>query len=432
MTANVKQTPGVGSFAIKSGKVSIVMSRASRDRRILIYSHDTFGLGHLRRCRAIAHALVEEYKNLSVIILTGSPIIGSFDFRARVDFIRIPGVIKLRSGKYTPLNLHIDIAETLAMRASIIHHTAEIFNPDIFIVDKEPLGLHGEIKSTLELLKERGTQLVLGLRDVLDDPSLLLPEWRRKNVLPALKDIYDDIWIYGLSEIWDPLADIEMPQAVRDKVSFTGYLPRSIPQVPALLPMTEPMEEPYLLVTPGGGGDGDGMIDWVLRAYECDSPPPLNALLVFGPFMQPEIQAQFHLRVNALPRVKAIIFDTHLEPLMSAADGIVAMGGYNTYCEILSFDKPALIIPREVPRMEQLLRARRADELGLATMLRDNGERNSLVMADALRKLPGRTPPSKASIPGLLDGFINVNRMVKQRLTKQPGDAVIAGSLQTG
>ena len=26
--------------------------------RVLIYSHDTFGLGHLRRCRAIAHALV--------------------------------------------------------------------------------------------------------------------------------------------------------------------------------------------------------------------------------------------------------------------------------------------------------------------------------------------------------------------------------------
>ena len=408
------------------------MSRSARDRRILIYSHDTFGLGHLRRCHAIAHALVEEYKHLSVIILTGSPIIGSFDFRARVDFIRIPGVIKLRSGKYTPLNLHIDIAETLAMRASIIHHTAEIFNPDIFIVDKEPLGLHGEVHETLKLLKERGTQLVLGLRDVLDDPSLLLPEWREKNVLPALQDLYDDIWIYGLEDIWDPLADIEMPQAVRDKVSFTGYLPRSVPQVPGLRPMTEPMEEPYLLVTPGGGGDGDGMIDWVLRSYECGTPPPLNALLVFGPFMQPEIQAQFQLRVNALPRVKAIIFDTHLEPLMAAAAGIVAMGGYNTYCEILSFDKPALIIPREVPRMEQLLRARRADELGLATMLRDNGERNPEIMAEALRKLPRRTPPSKASIPGLLDGFINVNRMVKQRLTKQPGDAVIAGSRQTG
>ena len=407
------------------------MSQARRDRRILIYSHDTFGLGHLRRCRAIAHALVEEYKHLSVIILSGSPIIGSFDFRARVDFIRIPGVIKLRSGKYTPLNLHIDIAETLAMRASIIHHAAKIFNPDIFIVDKEPLGLHGEVHDTLVMLKKRGTRLVLGLRDVLDDPSLLLPEWRRKNVLPALNDLYDEIWIYGLSEIWDPLADIEMPQSVRDKVSFTGYLPRSIPKVPPLLPMTEPMEEPYLLVTPGGGGDGDGMIDWVLRAYECGSPPPLDALLVFGPFMQPEIQAQFHLRVNALQRVKAIIFDTHLEPLMASAAGIVAMGGYNTYCEILSFDKPGLIIPREVPRMEQLVRARRAEELGLVTMLRDNGERNPEIMAEALRRLPHRPVPSKSFIPGLLDGFLNVNRMVKPHLDARREDVEIA-SRKTG
>ena len=408
------------------------MKRASRDRRVLIYSHDTFGLGHLRRCRAIAHALVEEYKNLSVIILSGSPIIGSFDFRARVDFIRIPGVIKLRSGKYTPLNLHIDIAETLAMRASIIQHAAEIFDPDIFIVDKEPLGLHGEVHDTLTMLKKRGTQLVLGLRDVLDDPSLLQPEWRRKNVLPALLDLYDDIWIYGLQDIWDPLADIGMPPEVLDKVSFTGYLPRVIPSIPPLLPMTEPMEEPYLLVTPGGGGDGDGMIDWVLRAYECGSPPPLNALLVFGPFMQPEIQAQFQLRVNALPRVKAIIFDTHLEPLMASAAGIVAMGGYNTFCEILSFDKPGLIIPREVPRMEQLVRARRADELGLVTMLRDNGERIPEIMAAALRDLPYRPPPSKVVIPGLLDGFINVNRMVEPRLAMQPSDAEVDSARQTG
>ena len=44
--------------------------------RVLIYSHDSFGLGHLRRCRTIAHALVEKYKSLSVLIISGSPIIG--------------------------------------------------------------------------------------------------------------------------------------------------------------------------------------------------------------------------------------------------------------------------------------------------------------------------------------------------------------------
>ena len=32
---------------------------------------------------------------------------------------------------------------------SIIRHTAEIFEPDLFIVDKEPLGLRGEVRTTL-------------------------------------------------------------------------------------------------------------------------------------------------------------------------------------------------------------------------------------------------------------------------------------------
>ena len=103
------------------------MEENLRHKRVLIYSHDTFGLGHLRRCRTIAHSLVEADKDLSVLILSGSPIIGSFDFKARVDFVRMPGVIKLRNGEYTSLNLHIDITETLKIRASIIRHTADIF-----------------------------------------------------------------------------------------------------------------------------------------------------------------------------------------------------------------------------------------------------------------------------------------------------------------
>ncbi len=85
--------------------------------RILMYSHDTFGLGHLRRCRTIAHALVEHFKGLHVLIISGSPIAGAFDFRARVDFVKIPSVIKLYNGEYTSIARHIDLQETLEMRA---------------------------------------------------------------------------------------------------------------------------------------------------------------------------------------------------------------------------------------------------------------------------------------------------------------------------
>ena len=114
------------------------MGRNTGDARVLIYSHDTFGLGHLRRCRTIAHSLVARTNRLSVLILSGSPIIGSFDFASRVDFVRVPGVIKLRNGEYSSSSLDLDIAEVVDMRASIVRHTAEVFDPDVFVVDKEP------------------------------------------------------------------------------------------------------------------------------------------------------------------------------------------------------------------------------------------------------------------------------------------------------
>ena len=390
----------------------------NRDARVLIYSHDTFGLGHLRRCLTIAHALVDQNKDMSVIILTGSPIIGSFNFRARVDFVRIPGVIKLRSGDYTPLSLLIDIDETLAMRDSIIQHTADIFDPDIFIVDKEPLGLRGEVTHTLKMLKERGTHLVLGLRDIMDDPVHLIPEWERKKAVPALRDLYDSIWVYGLPQICDPLEGIELPKSVRRKMTYTGYLHRTLPHGTPAHWTLQKIEAPYLLVTTGGGGDGEEVIDWVLRAYENDKALPHPALLVLGPFMHSDRQAEFIQRANKLPNVEAITFDAQIEHLMAPALGVVAMGGYNTFCEILSFDKRAVIVPRTQPRMEQFIRAKRAEELGLSAMLEDDEARDWKRMATALRQLPQQALPSEVVVPGLMDGLENVNRLASQAIAR--------------
>jgi predicted glycosyltransferase len=385
-------------------------------KRVLIYSHDSFGLGHLRRCRAIAHSLVEGDTSLSVLILSGSPIIGSFDFRSRVDFVRIPGVIKLRNGEYVSLNLHIDIEETLAMRSSIMRHTAEIFDPDMLIVDKEPLGLRGEMRPTLDLLRGRGTPLVLGLRDVMDDPGALESEWERKNAIPALWEYYNEIWVYGLPQICDPLAGIDLPKSVRRRMVYTGYLRRQVPAAAAAAPQLGLADGEFLLVTPGGGGDGDGLIDWVLAAYEqdCGRLPP--ALIVFGPFMLPERQAAFAARAERLDNVNTLTFEARLEHLIARARGIVAMGGYNTFCEILSFDKPALIVPRTTPRLEQFIRAQRAAELGLAAMLPDDHDRDPAIMAAALLQLTQQKPPSAVVIPGLLDGMASVNRLAQKWL----------------
>jgi len=398
----------------------------SRNRRVLIYSHDSFGLGHLRRCRAIAHSLVEHDPHVSVLILSGSPIIGNFEFRDRVDFVRLPGVIKLQNGEYTALKLSLDIEDTVALRAAIIRHTAEAFDPEVFIVDKEPHGLRGEVLDTLHFLKQRGTTLVLGLRDIMDDPHLLAPEWKSKNVMPALEELYDSIWVYGLPQICDPLEGIDVPASVRRKMVFTGYLRRHLPST-GIMPAEFPFAgRPYILVTAGGGGDGRAMLDWVLRAYENDPDLPVPAYFVFGPFLDADQQAAFAARVDRLDNVESITFDTHPEALIDDAAGIVAMGGYNTFCEILSFDKRALIIPRTSPRLEQFIRASRAQDYGLAHMLVDDAVDTALprmpdwrVMATALRHLPQQALPSQSVLPGLLDGLDNVNRLVDMAMGRR-------------
>ncbi len=409
------------------------MSPNSGQTRLLIYSHDSFGLGHLRRCRAIAHSLVDNQQGLSVLILSGSPIIGSFDFRSSVDFVRIPGVVKLRTGGYTTLGLDIGIEDAMAIRETIIRNTAEVFNPNIFLVDKEPLGLRGEVGDTLEMLKAKGSRLVLGLRDVMDDPGKLTDEWERKMAIPALRDIYDDIWVYGLPEICNPLEGVgNIPKSVEDKLTYTGYLRRtSVPSVNPSSMSGTGIQEPFILVTPGGGGDGASLVDWVMRAYEHDPDIPHQAFIVFGPFMHIDQQSDFKTRAERIAKIHVATFDSNLENLVSRASAVVAMGGYNTFCEILSFDKPSLIVPRTVPRLEQYIRASRAQELGLVSMIVDDGSRDPNEMARAISELPTRPKPSEIHLPGLLDGLSTINGIVDQWLNSpqsiEPALRVVPG-----
>src|SRR5215470_8589603 len=388
---------------------------SSRSKRVLLYSHDSFGLGHVSRCRTIANALVASDPNVSVLILSGSPVIGSYEFRSGIDFVRVPGVVKIETGEYDSANLRVGVEHTLEMRTRIIRDTADIYRPDLFIVDKEPLGLRGEVGPALRLLKDRGTPLVLGLRDVMDDPAMLAVEWERKHVVPALSDLYDEIWIYGLPQINKPMSGIEVPPSVRHKSVYTGYLRREVPLHTDTPHEMEEIEGPFILVTPGGGGDGVDLVDWVLAAYETDPHIPYGAVIVFGPFMSGTAREAFKERAAKFRNIRTLTFTNNLGALMQRAAGVVAMGGYNTFCEILSFDKKAIIVPRTRPRLEQFIRARAARNLGLLEMLEGEGWRDPYAMATALRQLP-QQGLSDVVVPGLLDGVGNVLRLVNKQL----------------
>ncbi len=381
-------------------------SGCPQDKRTLLYSHDTFGLGHLRRSRTIATALVEADCDCSALIVTGSPIAGRFDFPERVDHVRLPGVVKLADGSYTSSSLRMDIDKMVSLRGAIIATAEREFQPDLLIVDKEPWGFRHEMAETLKAARDRGARIVLGIRDVLDDEEALAREWERKGSIDAIERFYDEIWIYGIPQICRPLTGLGLSARMESQVIYTGYLRRDTADWPAE-PGSDLPEGAYILVTTGGGGDGATLVDWVLRAYEADPALSPHALIVYGPFMNAPDRQDFDARVAALAgRVSALGFHARLERLLEKASGVVAMGGYNTFCEILSMDKPAIIAPRTQPRREQIIRAAAAEDLGLVRMLsseRDGGSARAMV--EAIRALAGQPRPSAVRIPGLLSGL---------------------------
>ena len=387
--------------------------------RMLMYSHDTFGLGHLRRCRTIAHALVERFKGLHVLIVCGSQIAGAFDFRARVDFIKVPSVIKLYNGEYTSIGQHIDLQETLALRKSIILSTARSFKPDIMLVDKEPLGLRGELEPTLTYLRSIGCHLALGLRDVMDAPRLLSAEWAKSGVIPKMDALYDSVWIYGPRDFHDPLAGLDIPASMYDRLVWTGWLRREVtgrdPHGPA------PRAQGALLVTAGGGGDGAELMRQVMAAYEHDPSLRKPMLMVLGPFMGSDEREELRARAARNSAVTVLDFDNQMEALIAGCAGVVGMGGYNTFCEVLSLDKRCLIVPRVAPREEQLIRAKRAAELGLVDMLMPEAASDPAVMARALHALARRPLPSQAAYPVDLDGLDRIGDLVQAATGSRDG-----------
>jgi predicted glycosyltransferase len=294
---------------------------------ILMYSHDTYGLGHIRRSMAIASHLLGPRVN--ILILTGSPIAGRFAFPEQIDFVRIPGMIKKTNEEYLPLSIKINARHALDIRKNIITATAKTFQPQLFIVDKEPLGLKREVLPALQWLRRSrpGTRTILGLRDILDDAQTTRREWQEKGVYEILEELYSEIWIYGNRELYDPIREYGISDAVSRKIHFTGYIPRKVP-------------------SPEG-------VQSVRREH---GPQPFKSILISGPFMPRAERKNINKRSRKLG-VRMYHFYRQMEKIFAAADLVVSMGGYNTLCEILSQGTLSLVIPRETPRKEQLIRA---------------------------------------------------------------------------
>lgn len=339
-------------------------------KKLLVYSHDTYGLGNIRRMLAICQHLQKTIPELSILLITGSPVIHSLRLPALLDYIKLPCLTRIGRGQYQTKYLSDDIADAIQLRSDLILSTVVNFKPDLLMVDKKPKGVKGELAATLNFLRtERPrTRQLLILRDILDSPESIRSNWDRNGHYEAIEEFYDSVLVLGERRIFDPIEEYRFPPSVAAKVEFCGYIRKgpdgkSVDQIRRELRLTE--AEKLVLATAGGGQDGYNLIETYLKAIgSITSDWRIKSLIVCGPEMPESQRERLQQLSNADSRIAFYEFAGDMVGLMAMADVIVSMGGYNSVCEILSLNKRAIVIPRYRPTEEQWIRADRMSRLG--------------------------------------------------------------------
>jgi len=385
--------------------------------RVAIYSPGMVGFGHIRRNASIAQALSCSALQPVIVMIAEARQAGALPVPEGVDTVTLPALRKEADGRCKPRYLDVSNPELIRLRARVIRSAMNVFEPDVLIVDHLPRGAACELDRVLEHLRRHGkTRCVLGLRDVLQDPQTVHSTWSEQGSLNTIQDYYDAVWIYGDPAVYDPIHEYRLPDRVAAKVHYTGYLdqrPRLQfvgAQVADILASLPPGRLAVCVV--GGGHDGAALAEAFLRA---DLPPGTTGVVVMGLYMPRTTRRCLRRIAERRPLVKLLDFVPEPAPLINRADRVIAMGGYNTLCEVLSFEKHALIVPRVNPKPEQLIRAERMRDLGLIDMLHPDNLSPQAITEWLARDL-GPPPPSRSRIdfgglnciPGMLAALLEV------------------------
>ncbi len=372
---------------------------ARRHRRILIYSHDTFGLGNIRRMLAIAEHLAASDAAAHVLVLSGSPMLHSFRISSRIDFIKLPCLSRDTEGRYRPRSLPMSRDAVLAMRGRLIQSAAEHFQPDLILIDKKPLGVGGELDALFDNLRHlaRRPAVALVLRDILDTPVVTQTIWRRHHYHDVIARHYDLVLVAGQPEIFDLAREYDFPEATRQKLRYCGYIYRHRlgyrPHRPAAGTAR------HLLVTVGGGGDGVRIIETLLLALaqRPSERAPLQTRIITGPEMSASDREHLSQLATGQPDITLDDFSTDLEGEIARADLIISMGGYNTVCEVLGAGKRAIVVPRIRPVAEQFMRAQRLADRGLLRWIHPDAL-TPRALARAIDDALATSPPSTGAL----------------------------------
>jgi predicted glycosyltransferase len=376
--------------------------------RLLIYTQDGRGLGHLRRASSLAAEFLRRDPGGWVLTISDSPLGTLLHNVPNHDYLKLPSIVKAGQGAWHPLALPLEFAEIRQLRFRLILEAATAFRPDVLLVDHMPHGAMGELIPCLEALRHGPTSIVLGLRDIIDAPEVVRHRWRTEGALDALARYYDEVLVYGSSDVFDLPSEYGWPVELADLVTYCGYVcTQEAPDDPKRVRARRLAGVPrgkMIVAMAGGGIDSYELMSTLIDALpRICAVQPCGLELVTGPFMPDRERRDLKVRAEGLPvRLRTMVRN----PLsyVAAADLVVGMAGYNTTMEVLRMGTPALLVPRRGPSSEQRMRAKLFAERGWVSQL-DPDDLAPARLAEAVLEALSTQLPSRNALPPDLSGL---------------------------
>ena len=340
--------------------------------RYLFYSHDGYGLGHVRRNSLIARAVLDADPDAAVSVVTGLTARPRWlEGSDRVRVHRVPPLLKGPDGSYRHETLSFE--DAVRERERIFAALVDEERPDVVVVDRHPYGTAGELRTGLDVARRQGSAVVLGLRDVLDEPSVVRREMHGLG-WAGVEEVYDDILVYGARAFLDHEAEYGLAADLR----YCGWVVER--------PDPTEVDPDLLVVAAGGGGDGAGVFE--LGAQLLAHHPDLVGLFAPGPYAGPEALRRLGELVEG--RARIVSPSDACSRWFPRAGAVVCMAGYNSTLEALAAGHRPILVPRRFPRSEQAIRADRLQALGLADVVQPAADPAdiSLWLGDRPRLLP--------------------------------------------
>lgn len=344
--------------------------------RMMMYSQDGFGLGHMRRTTSIANQIVRTRRDAAILTMADSRLGQFFETSTNHDYLKLPSIFKAGPGDWRAVSLPMPFEAVSTMRRELIRSAVLSYQPHVLLVDHMPHGAMGELLPTLEALRSSGapTRIVLGLRDILDAPEVVRRRWEVEGAYEAIERYYDSVLVYGKREVFDLAEQYGFSASVRERIQYTGYVctpqtARYTARARAKYISSSDSQTKLIVAMAGGGADAYPMMRALLDALPTISArQKVYMAIVAGPFMPAEQRRDLETRSRGLPARVSISVNDPLS-YIEAADLTVAMAGYNTTMEILRSGKRAVLIPRRGPSAEQRMRAQLFAERGWVEMI---------------------------------------------------------------